>query len=224
MKSHGTSILNSLAEVGVERAVRATDPAFGYKVMSVKHYQHARFAQTYRDLLADPQCSEACRFFLDELYGLGDFSLRDAQFAKIVPALCRLFPDDVVAMVQALAQLHALSEQLDSEMARHVTGRELGTNDYANAWHLTGRPDLRVSQRKLLQTIGAALQLYTRKPLLKHALRAMREPAKAAGLFDLQRFLEKGFTVFGKIKDAKKFMATVNQRETEIAEKLFADT
>ena len=59
---------------------------------------------------------------------------------------------------------------------------------------------------------------------MKHALRAMRGPAKAAGLSDLQRFLENGFTVFGKIKDAKKFMATVNQRETEIAEKLFADT
>ena len=46
---------------------------------------------------------------LDELYGPQDFSDRDAQFARVVPALVRLFPQELVETVAVLARLHALS-------------------------------------------------------------------------------------------------------------------
>ena len=72
----------------------------------IKGYQHRRFSQTYADMLAHPRFGDAARFFLDDLYGPGDFSLRDEQFAKVVPALVRLFPRDIVQTVLSLGRLH----------------------------------------------------------------------------------------------------------------------
>ena len=120
MNKRGELILQHLGAVRVERAARAADAALAERVLHVKRYQQSRFALTYADLLGHPRYAGASRFFLDDLYGPGDFSQRDAQFARIVPALARLFPNEVVVTVEALTALHALSEQFDSEMARHV--------------------------------------------------------------------------------------------------------
>ena len=49
----------------------------------------------------------------------------------------------------------------------------------------------------------------------------MRAPAAAAGLGDLQRFLESGFDTFAAMKGARDFVATVQTRETELAAALF---
>ena len=92
MAANSTSILSQLDIVARERASRATDPALAASVEAVKAYQQRRFAATYSDLLHSPRYAGAARFFLDELYGPRDFSERDAQFARVVPALVRLFP------------------------------------------------------------------------------------------------------------------------------------
>ena len=186
MNSTGTSILQHLGAVRVERAVRAGDAGLAARVLQLKHYQQARFAQTYADLLSHPRYAGAARFFLEDLYGPGDFSQRDAQFARIVPALVRLFPAEVVDTVAALTALHALSEQLDSEMARHVDGGEVTASIYVAAWRSTRQPADRQRQVDLMLEIGRALDIYTRRPLLRHSLRAMRIPARAAGLSALQ--------------------------------------
>ena len=84
----------------------------------------------------------AARFFLDDLYGPRDFSERDAQFARIVPALVRLFPHEIVGTVQALAALHALSERLDSAMAARCHG------DASMTRRLCWRPGRRSASRR----------------------------------------------------------------------------
>ncbi len=61
---------------------------------------------------------DAARFFLDDLYGPEDFTRRDEQFARVVPGLVRLFPQEIVGTVISLGELHALSEQFDTAMAR----------------------------------------------------------------------------------------------------------
>jgi hypothetical protein len=172
-------------------------------------------------LLQDPRYANASRFFLSELYGPDDFAQRDAQFARIVPALVRLFPHEIVDTVAALAALHALSEALDTEMGRRVASPSIDRNRYIEAWQSTGRPDDRERQISLMLGIGRALDHYTRNPLLRRTLRFMRAPARAAGLGELQSFLERGFDTFGAMRGAQAFLDTVARRERALAARLF---
>ena len=221
MNQDGETILHHLAAVQAEREARLTDTSLAERVTQVKRYQQARFAHTYADLLGHPRYAGAARFFLDDLYGPGDFSQRDTQFARIVPALVRLFPAEVVATVASLTALHALSEQLDNEMARHVDVLPMTAATYATAWRRTGQPVSRQRQVDLMLDVGRALDLYTRRPLLRHSLRLMRAPARAAGLAALQSFLEGGFETFRAMHGAEEFLTQIANRERTMATSLF---
>lgn len=221
MKQRGDLILQHLAAVRAERAVRSQDADLAARVWEVKSYQQARFARTYADLLATPRYAGAATFFLDDLYGPGDFAERDGQFVRIVPGVVRLFPAEVVSTVEALTALHALSERLDSEMARHLDRRPLTAAAYIVAWRKTGQAVSRQRQLDLMLTVGRALDVYTHRPLLRHSLRAMRVPARAAGLAALQAFLERGFETFRDLHGASEFLAEIDVRERAMAASLF---
>lgn len=221
MNKRGELILQHLGAVRVERAARAADAALAERVTHIKCYQQARFALTYADLLSHPRYAGASRFFLDDLYGPGDFSQRDAQFARIVPALVRLFPNEVITTVEALTALHALSEQLDSDMARQVDQAPLTGATYVEAWRRTGQPASRQRQIDLMLDVGRALDVYTRRPLLRHSLRAMRLPARKAGMSALQAFLESGFETFRAMHGADEFLIQIAHRERAMAASLF---
>ncbi|GAP35807.1 hypothetical protein ABXN37_11665 [Piscinibacter sakaiensis] len=223
----GERILQWLQAVADERARRQAEPALGAAVRALKAYQQRRFAHTYRDLLADPRYAPAARYFLDELYGPSDFTRRDDQFARIVPAMTRLFPEDIVATVATLAELHALSERLDSQMARQwlagdaSAGAVLDPPTYQRAWQACGEPEARERQIALTLQVGETLDRLTRKRLLRQSLRMMRGPAAAAGLSDLQRFLEAGFDTFRAMNGAEDFLREVGARERRLARSLF---
>lgn len=213
MSTPAALILGHLETVEHERRLRAASPELHLRVQALKAYQQRRFAHTYADLLATPRYGAAARFFLDELYGPTDFSHRDAQFARVVPALVRLFPRDVVATVATLAGLHALSEQLDSAMAHALAGPEVDAPAYVAAWRSVGHARERERQVALTLDVGRDLDALTRKPLLRHSLRLMRGPARAAGLSALQGFLESGFDTFLAMRGAQEFLGTVSARE-----------
>ncbi|HLO95031.1 MAG TPA: hypothetical protein VK195_11990 [Burkholderiaceae bacterium] len=217
-----SQILQHLQMVEQERQHRWANPALNAGVQALKRYQQRRFARSYEDLLDSPRYGAAARFFLDELYGPSDFSGRDAQFARVVPALVRLFPDQVVRTVAQLAELHALSERLDGEMAATLAGAPLTALAYVQAWQAVGQPERRQQQIDLTLAVGRSLDELTRKPLLRQALRMMRGPAAAAGLAELQRFLEQGFDTFKAMRGASDFLDTVRQREEALAAALFA--
>lgn len=222
MTPRAQSILEHLEAVAAERAQRAADPALLARAIELKTYQQRRFAKTYADLLASPRYGAASRFFLEELYGPKDFSERDAQFARVVPALVRLFPSELVDTVGDLAALHALTERLDSAMALQLAGEPVDARRYAAAWSATGQPAQRERQIVLTLGIGAALDRLTRKPLLRRTLHVMRGPARAAGLGALQAFLEAGFDTFKAMNGADAFLATVASRERALAAALFS--
>jgi hypothetical protein len=216
------SILNHLRAVDDERQRRDATPALATRVHLLKTYQQARFARTYSDLLGTKRYGPAARFFLDELYGPRDYSERDAQFARVVPALVRLFPDEIVETVDTLAHLHALSESLDTITADRLPGEHVDAVAYFRAWQAAGRPDDRERQVALTLGVGEALDRLTRNPLLRHTLRMMRGPARAAGLGELQRFLESGFDTFKAMRGANTFLETVGERERAFARLLFS--
>lgn len=222
MNSDGNAILQHLGSVAEERRLRAADPSLGARTTAVKDYQHRRFARTYADLLASPRYRAAARFFLDELYGPRDFTARDQQFERVVPGLVRLFPAAIVGTVCSLAELHSLSERLDTRMAAHLPGTQFAAVDYVSAWQATGEADARRRQIALMLEVGQSLERYTRTPLLRQSLRLMRGPARAAGLSALQSFLESGFDTFRDLGGAEDFLQMVAQRERILCEALFA--
>ncbi len=211
--------LNTVTQL---REARHGDPALADRVRSIKTYQAKRFEKSYADLLASPRYRAATRFFLDELYGPQEFGDRDSQFARVVPGLVRLFPHEVVETVEALGQLHALSEALDDTVARHLPGLPADAAGYVQAWQATGRAPAREQQIALTLTIGRALDGFTRSRWLRSSLRLMRVPAQAAGLSALQGFLESGFAAFGAMQGAGEFLRLVGERERALAAALFA--
>lgn len=225
MRADAETILEQLRRVDAERARRRASPALVQRVHAVKRYQQRRFSHTYADLLASERYQAAARFFLDELYGPRDFTERDAQFARVVPALVRLFPPGIVGVVGTLAQLHALSEALDSALAAHLApGLEVPEIDaaaYLAAWRATGEPAQRERQITLTLDVGTALDELVRQPLLRHSLKMMRAPARLAGLAELQAFLERGFDTFRAMHGAGQFLAWVAQRERALVGALF---
>lgn len=221
MSAQAQSILEQLQAVTEQRKLRASNPSLDARVLAVKTYQHQRFQHTYADLLVDPKYAKAALFFLDELYGPHDFIRRDTQFARVVPALVRLFPMEIVLTVKALADLHALSERLDTATALALPDNRIDASSYAAAWCAVGREPERQQQIMLTRQVGMALDAYTRKPLLRHTLRLMRAPARAAGLSDLQEFLELGFDTFRNMRDAKPFLDIIDARESAFARELF---
>lgn len=220
------SLLADLKRVEAERARRAAEPALEARVQALKAFQQRRFANTYADLLASPRYEPATRFFLQELYGPGDYRQRDAQFARVIPTLTRLFPDEVVDTVAKLARLHALSERLDTRMAEHlpspVPAPAITPSDYTAAWRDCGEPAARQQQIELTMAVGESLDKLTRKPLLRQTLRLMRGPAQMAGLGALQNFLESGFDTFRAMRGAGEFLSTVQEREAALAQALFS--
>ena len=215
------SLLIELRAVDAERARRAADPGLAARVQALKAYQQKRFAATYADLLANPRYEAATRVFLHELYGPGDYRQRDAQFARVVPTLTRLFPAEVVDTVARLARLHALSEHLDTRMADHLMSADITAHEYGVAWRACGEPDSRQQQIDLTMAVGESLDKLTRKPLLRQTLKLMRGPAQMDGLGAQQSFLETGFDTFRAMHGAAEFLATVKQREQELARSLF---
>lgn len=221
MSSTADKILAHLKTVDLERSRRLDVPGLDAKVGALKAYQQRRFSKTYADLLQSPRYGPASRFFLEELYGPNDFTRRDAQFARVVPALVRLFPRAIVETVASLAELHALSEALDTAMGMQLTQAAVGKVDYLRAWQATGRSEDRQAQIVVTIDVAAQLDRLTRRALLRNSLRLMRGPARAAGLTDLQNFLETGFDTFREMNGAHEFIATVQLREQVLSSSLF---
>lgn len=222
MPFDAATILAHLHAVAGERAARDSAPELAARVQAVKEYQQRRFAHTYADLLSTPRYAGAARFFLEELYGPSDFEQRDAQFARVVPTLVRLFPPEVVETVGFLGELHALSERLDTQMGEALAGPAVDAASYARAWRVTGDSDARSRQVDLMLVVGRSLDRLVSSFVVRQSLRLMRGPAVAAGLGDLQRFLETGMDAFRAMRGAADFLGTVERRERTLGASLFA--
>jgi hypothetical protein len=216
-------IRESLEQVSQLRSRRLADPALGASTLALKRLQARRFAGTYADLNSDKPMADAIGFFLNELYGERDFAQRDAQFARIADTLTQVFPQSVVGTACALAELHALTEVLDSAMAEHwpqglSDGAPSAASAYLQAWRALGRTSDRAAQLEAVLRLGHDLGQLTRKPGLKTLLRLMRAPAQVAGLQGLQRFLEAGFETFGQLnrkpQALQRFLGLIQQRES----------
>lgn len=219
----------ALAQVAQLRAERLAAPRLGQAVVAVKRFQAQRFAGTYADLLAGTDASQAAAcFFLDELYSERDYAERDTQFQRIANTIDRLFPQRVSDTARLMAELHALTEGLDTCMGWAWQDPPAHLSDaqrYLLAWRQTGQAEARARQLQGVLQLGQELDQLTRTPGLRLLLKMMRKPAQAAGLQALQRFLEAGFDTFAALgrqpEGVAQFLGLIERRESDWVHTLF---
>lgn len=215
-----TAVRAGLEHVARLRKAQARDPLLAARVAAVKRFQHARLAGDYARLALQPRYRAATSFFLDDLYGPGDFADRDAEFGRIVPAISRLLPTGMLDAIRKLIELHALSEELDQQMAQAMHADALDDDSYRAAWLAVGRTAERERQLAMLLDIGRELDRHARRPALARMLRAMRGPARLAGLARLQGFLERGLTAFAAMGGASEFLAAIKSNEQRVIDQM----
>ncbi len=227
MDPTATRIHEALQAVALLRAQHIADADLMRASADIKRFQALRFRATYADVLLSSRYKTAAAFFLHELYSDKDYAQRDQQFARIAGTIARLFPQAVVNTAAALAEVHALTEKLDDQMARQWlssfgTAPELGENArYMACWRQVGDMQARQKQLEVVLLLGKELNRLTRMPGLRTLLKMMRRPASVAGLNSLQEFLEAGFDAFAGMHGADDFLKLIEQRETEWITMLF---
>ncbi|MCA3181718.1 MAG: hypothetical protein O9345_00435 [Burkholderiaceae bacterium] len=217
------------AEVAALRTLESVDAATRARRDELRAFQARRLAFTHADLLESPRYRTATRFFLDELYGVKDFSQRDAELARVIPTLTRFLPEAALETIADAVELDALSERLDLATAKAlvadpaIRGRPVDDDAYARAFRAAGSRSDRERQVELVEHIGRALDRLVRHPLLGGLLGAMEGPARLAGLAAMHEFLASGFRAFKAMKGADVFLRTVIDRERTLMGRIWAD-
>ena len=209
--------------VAVLRQRHARNPLLRAALLDVKRFQARRFRATYADLLQNPRYQQAALFFLDELYGDSNYEQRDHQFARIANTIARLFPVAVADTAATLAEVHALTENLDDQMAQCWMGADVQDSPqrYIRCWRTVANRPGRQEQLEAVLNLGNELDQLTHTPGLHRLLKMMRAPAALAGLSSLQHFLEAGFDAFANINGSTEFLGIVGQREAAWLSSLF---
>ena len=194
----------------------------------VRRWQAERLEASFDRFLRDPKRRPAAHFFLSDVYNDRDFSRRDADIARVLPAMQRLLPSALLATLADAIELGVLTQAFDLRLARVLgeiapRARKLDANLYAQAYRASGLPRLRSHQIDLIARVGTGLSRALRMPGVLALLKLSRGPARAAGLAELQGFLERGFAAFAELGDAPAFIGEIEADEREVARRLFAD-
>jgi hypothetical protein len=198
------------------------DAGFAAELQALKRWQNQRLAHWYADLASEPRYAKAVAFFLDELYGTADTALRDRDLMRMEPTMRRLLPPFAFETVDRALELDVLSEEFDQAVTMHLCGAPPDAQRYAQAFRAAGRQADRHRQVALMRQVGEGLDAVVAKPFIYTTLRMLRGPARLAGLAEMQRFLEAGFTAFRHMGGAGYFLDTIAQRETALIERIFA--
>ncbi len=207
------------------RDVLAGDPDAAVKREVLRVWQAARLARTHADLLESPRYGKTASFFLTDIYGPKDLSRHEQAVRRILPLMITVLPAAGLETVADAFELNALSEALDAAMLAALGGKafKLTDADYSKAYRKVGRRADRERQIELILHLGQSLDRLTKKPLIGTTLTMMRGPAAAAGLGDLQNFLERGYAVFRRMNGAQEFLDIIVSREKALLEETLAD-
>ena len=204
------------------KALRGKDAKPPARLAEMKRWQARRLATSYEDVAAIARYRAATTFFLDDLYGAKDFSGRDQAMLRILPVMARILPASAVETAALAIELEAVSEELDQRLAAALADGPVTEDSYAEAYRRSATPRERAHQIELVDAVGHRLDALVAKPLVRRTLKLMRRPARAAGLADLQEFLERGFAAFREMQGADEFLALLRSRETRVLNRLFS--
>ena len=217
------ALVRELARAMRLHELRRANPGRARALERLASWQASRMARTYADLAAQPRYADAIAFFRSDLYGEGDFAQRDADLARVVPAMTRLLPARLITTIAQATELNALSHELDQALLARLPRADgiFTVAEYCAAYRQPSEQAAREHQIGLIGEVGAGLDEYVRRPFIESALTMMRRPARTAGLAALQDFLERGIKAFRKMRGAQEFLATIDGRERTILEAVF---
>lgn len=216
-----TSPLTEAIEQSLQRSRRceaesALDAALSARLMSVRGWQARRLSRTYQDLRRNQRYRPAVEFFLTELYGPQDFGPRERAFERAWRLLRRTLPPMLLEVLAAVAELQALTAELDLAVATRLPAAEITPVGYLGAYRAAGSAAERTRQIDLILEIGSHLVHAVALPGVDWALKTARLPARALGFAPLQSFLEHGYAAFRALGDASDFLAIVAERERRL--------
>ena len=214
-------MLEQLEQLRVLRSAHTTMPIDAANLAALKAWQQARLTQTYADLAADPRYAPATRFFLNELYGGHDNTWRDRDLLRMHGTIKRVLPKFAYQTITKALMLDVMSEQFDQAMARELGSVKISEARYRAAFRAVGQKQSRLNQVRVMREVGDALDVVVKKPMISSTLVVLRGPSKLAGLGDMQRFLEAGFSAFKHMNGADYFLSTIATRESALIEALF---
>jgi hypothetical protein len=136
-----------------------------------------------------------------------------------------LLPKRLLSTVSDAIELGALTHALDLRMAGALgriapRRRRLDEALYAEAYRLVGFPRLRARQIELIGEVGSGFGRALNLPGVAALLAFSRGPARAAGLIELQGFLERGHAAFLSLDDADTFVGEIVSDERASARRL----
>jgi hypothetical protein len=216
-----TACLETAAELRVKALVSA-ETAVARKAL--RSWQAGRLARTHADFLASAEYADAARFFLNDIYGTTELANRDIVLRKVAPIMTKTLPVSGLEAIADAIELDALSEDFDAAMVASL-GDDILRIDaaaYGRAYRAVGRREDRRRQIDLIDHLGASLERLTQQRFIGAALAAMRKPADIAGFGELQKFLERGYGAFRKMKSVAPFLGAIVARERVVSEALFA--
>ncbi len=193
----------------------------------LRRWQAQRLEGSFQQFLEDPRRRPAAHFFLTDVYGDHDFTQRNADIARVLPMMQRLLPAMLLDTVADGIELGALTQAFDLRMAEALQDiaprrKRLDEQLYAEAYRHVGLPRLRSRQVDLIRDVGDGLSGALRLPGIGTLLKLSRGPARAAGLAELQGFLERGVDAFTRLDSVGGFLDEIERRERSIAARLFA--
>lgn len=193
----------------------------------LRRWQAERLRASFAGFLEDPGQRPAAEFLLTDIYGDRDFTQRDADIARVMPMMQRLLPAPLLETIAAGIELGALTHALDLDMAAVLERlaprrRVLDAALYAQAYREVGGKARRDRQIALIGQVGRGLGSALRTHGVATLLRLARGPARAAGLSELQGFLERGFEAFAALDDPVGFIDGIVADERRVSRRLFA--
>ena len=90
---------------------------------ALSRWQTARLSSTYADFSKHKRFRPAIKFFLEDLYGTKDFTQRDTDIERVYPIMARVLSENAMHSLSLAVELHALTQQLDSDMIAVLTER-----------------------------------------------------------------------------------------------------
>lgn len=189
-------------------------------------WQALRLSRTYADLLNDPEFSQACHFFLSDIYAPRDFSQRDHDGQRIYDFMNRFLPQATLLPLAMALEVNALTQELDlalaAAMREHLqVADRFDTGQYEAAYRLCDNYDRRARQIDLIIELGTHLDRVRRLPFIAPSLRVAKGPAHRFGWHDMQRFLENGFMALKSLRRVDLFLQHIEVREKAILNRIY---
>jgi hypothetical protein len=220
-------ILTHLAQARPGPRRRVDSEELPPEVALLRTWQTNRLKHTYDDFLRSKRFRPAAIFFLSDIYAPTDYSQRNADLERFYDGLRRALPERALVVLADGIKLHQLTDELDYALAQALVDR-LGVTvtiteaQYAEGYRICDNYEERLQQIRMIDTIGRGVDHMVRLPFVGLALKVAHAPAHLAGWQDLQGFLERGFSAFKHMKGADKFLGTIQHRETQILDRIFA--